>query len=72
MKRLSAKAGVNEKKVFPHNLRHLFARVFYNMEKDIAELADVLGHSNINTTRIYIANSGSEYRRKMEKMNLIV
>lgn len=72
MKRLSAKAGVNEKKVFPHNLRHLFARVFYNMEKDIAELADILGHSNINTTRIYIANSGSEYRRKMEKMNLII
>ena len=72
MKALCEEADVNPNKVFPHNLRHLFARVFYNMEKDIAELADILGHSNINTTRIYIANSGSEYRRKMEKMNLII
>lgn len=54
MKALCKKAGVNPSKVFPHNLRKLFARTFYDIEKDIAKLADILGHSNINTTRIYI------------------
>ena len=59
-------------KVFPHNLRHLFARVFYSLEKDIAKLADILGHSNINTTRIYIITTGAEHRRRLESMRLIL
>ena len=72
MKRLCADCGVDPKKVFPHNLRHLFARVFYSIEKDIAKLADILGHSNIETTRIYIISTGAEHRRKMENMRLIL
>jgi len=72
MKRLCEAAGVSPKKVFPHNLRHLFARTFYKMEKDIVKLADILGHSNINTTRIYTVSTGTEHRRKMEKMRLIL
>ena len=72
MKNLCEAAGVNPKKVFPHNLRHLFARVFYGIEKDIAKLADILGHSSINTTRIYIITTGTEHRRKMENMRLIL
>lgn len=72
MKNLCEAAGVNPKKVFPHNLRHLFARVFYGIEKDIAKLADILGHSSINTTRIYIITTGTEHRRKMENMRLII
>ncbi len=72
MKSLCQAAGVKAGKVFPHNLRHLFARVFYGIEKDIAKLADVLGHSNINTTRIYIMTTGAEHRRKMETMRLII
>ena len=59
MKGLCEQAGVSAKKVFPHNLRHLLARTFYNFEKDIAKLADILGHSNINTTRIYIVTTGA-------------
>ena len=72
MKALCNDAGVNPQKVFPHNLRHLFARVFYRMEKDIAKLADILGHSSINTTRIYIISTGTEHRRRMENMRLII
>lgn len=72
MKSLCEQAGVNPKKVFPHNLRHLFARTFYGIEKDIAKLADILGHSSINTTRIYIVTTGSEHRRRMENMRLII
>ena len=72
MKTLCNEAGVNPQKVFPHNLRHLFARVFYGIEKDIAKLADILGHSSINTTRIYIISTGSEHRRRMENMRLII
>ena len=72
MKALCIEADVNPKKVFPHNLRHLFARVFYGIEKDIAKLADILGHSNINTTRIYIISTGTEHRRRMENMHLIL
>ncbi len=72
MKKLCKEAGVSPNKVFPHNLRHLFARTFYGIEKDIAKLADILGHSNINTTRIYIISTGAEHRRKMENMRLIV
>ena len=72
MKGLCEQAGVNPQKVFPHNLRHLFARVFYGIEKDIAKLADILGHSSINTTRIYIISTGMEHRRRMESMRLIL
>lgn len=72
MKALCTEAGVAPSKVFPHNLRHLFARTFYSMEKDIAKLADILGHTNINTTRIYIVTTGAEHRRKMEHMRLVV
>ena len=72
MKKLCKEAGVSPNKVFPHNLRHLFARTFYGIEKDIAKLADILGHSNINTTRMYIISTGAEHRRKMENMRLII
>lgn len=72
MKNLCTQAGVNPDKVFPHNLRHLFARTFYGIEKDIAKLADILGHSSINTTRIYIITTGNEHRRRMENMRLII
>lgn len=72
MKALCVEANVNPEKVFPHNLRHLFARVFYGIEKDIAKLADILGHSSINTTRIYIISTGTEHRKKMENMHLII
>lgn len=72
MKGLCEQAEVNPQKVFPHNLRHLFARVFYGIEKDIAKLADILGHSSINTTRIYIISTGDEHRRRMENMRLIL
>ncbi len=71
MKSLCKAAGVNPGKVFPHNLRKLFARTFYNIEKDIAKLADILGHSSIDTTRIYIVTTGREHRRKIEQMGLV-
>ena len=72
MKSLCEQAHVAPSKVFPHNLRHLFARTFYGIEKDIAKLADILGHASINTTRIYIVTTGAEHKRKMEHMHLIV
>lgn len=72
MKRLCLAAGVSPKKVFPHNLRHLFARTFYELEKDLSKLADLLGHSSINTTRIYIMSSGAEHRQRMEQMHLVL
>lgn len=72
MKALCEEANVNPKKVFPHNLRHLFARVFYGIEKDIAKLADILGHSSINTTRIYIISTGTEHQKQLENMRLII
>lgn len=72
MKQLCRAAGVKESKVFPHNLRKLFARTFYGIEKDIAKLADILGHSSINTTRIYIMTTGVEHRRKIERLGLVV
>ena len=72
MKRLCRIAGVKETKVFPHNLRKLFARTFYGIEKDIAKLADILGHSSINTTRIYIMATGTEHRRKIERLGLVI
>ena len=72
MKRLCHAANVNPSKVFPHNLRKLFARTFYGIEKDIAKLADILGHSSIDTTRIYIMTTGTEHRRKIERLGLVV
>ncbi len=72
MKKLCEAAGVKPSKVFPHNLRKLFARTFYCIEKDIAKLADILGHSSINTTRIYIMSTGVEHRRKIDRLGLVV
>ncbi len=72
MKHLCRNAGVNPSKVFPHNLRKLFARTFYGIEKDIAKLADILGHSSIDTTRIYIMSTGTEHRKKIERLGLVV
>lgn len=72
MKSLCEQANVNPNKVFPHNFRHLFARTFYGIQKDIAKLADILGHSSINTTRIYIITTGTEHQKQLEKMCLIV
>lgn len=72
MKKLCEEAGVKASKVFPHNLRKLFARTFYGIEKDIAKLADILGHSSIDTTRIYIMSTGSEHRKKLERLGLVV
>lgn len=72
MKKLCEKAGIDEEKVFPHNLRHLFAQCFYEVEKDIAKLADMLGHSRIETTRIYIMTTGAEHKRQMEQMEMVL
>lgn len=72
MKALCEGAGVTRGKVFPHNLRHLFARTYYMIEKDLSRLADILGHSNVNTTRIYTAESGVVHARRMEHMGLVV
>lgn len=72
MKQLGREAGVDTAKVFPHNLRHLFARTFYNIEKDVVRLMDLLGHSSINTTRIYTADTEEQPRRQMSKMKLVL
>ena len=72
MKKLCEKAGVAASKVYPHNLRKLFAKMFYGAEKDIAKLADILGHSSIETTRIYIMTSGNEHRRLIDKLGLLI
>lgn len=72
MKALCRKAGIDETKVFPHNLRHLFARCFYRACRDIARLADVLGHSSIETTRIYLISTGVEHAKTLEGLRLIV
>ena len=71
MKQLCEKAGVSASKVFPHNLRHLFARTFYGLSRDIVKLADVLGHSSIETTRIYLISTGETHARQMERLGLI-
>lgn len=71
MKLLCAQAGVEPTKVFPHNLRHLFAVTFYRATRDIAKLADILGHSSLNTTRIYLRTTGAEYARQLEKLGLV-
>lgn len=72
MKALCKIAKVSPKKVFPHNLRKLFARTFYKRNKDIAKLADILGHSSINTTRIYIMSTGREHQEEIEQLGLVV
>ena len=72
MKKLCQAANVAESKVFPHNLRHLFAQTYYNLEKDIVRLADILGHASVNTTRIYTMETGEVHRRQLEKMKLVV
>ena len=71
MKRLCRKAGVASSKVFPHNLRHLFATAYYRMYRDIVKLADMLGHSSIETTRIYLVESGAEHQRQLERLGLV-
>lgn len=72
MKRVCRKAGVEESKVFPHNLRHLFARMFYQVSRDITKLADVLGHSSIDITRIYLVSTGYEHTKILDKLHLIL
>ncbi|MDE6030287.1 MAG: tyrosine-type recombinase/integrase, partial [Oscillospiraceae bacterium] len=72
MKKLCAAAGVARGKVFPHNLRHLFARTYYSMEKDLSRLADFLGHSSVNTTRIYTMESGREHARQINRLGLVL
>lgn len=71
MKKLCGEANVPAEKVFPHNLRHLFARTYYTRERDIVRLADLLGHASVNTTRIYTMDSGRVHRRQIERMGLI-
>ena len=71
MKALCKKSGVSTGKVFPHNLRHLFARAFYRVCKDVAKLADVLGHSSIETTRIYLISTGAEHLQTLNKLQLL-
>lgn len=72
MKKLCQKAGVDPGKVFPHNLRHLFAKTFHKIDNDLAILADILGHSSIETTRLYIRTTCAEYREKLDNMRLLV
>ena len=71
MKAICKRAGVAPSKVFPHNLRHLFARTFYKVCRDVVQLADVLGHSSVETTRIYLATTGDEYVRRMDRLGLV-
>lgn len=71
MKRLCLRAGVEPSRVFPHNLRHLFATAYYRAYRDIAKLADVLGHSSIETTRIYLLTSGAEHQRQLDRLGLV-
>ena len=72
MKSLCSSAGIAPSKVFPHNLRHLFARTFYRMHRDIVKLADTLGHSSIDTTRIYLISTGEEHRSLIERLRLVM
>ena len=72
MKRVCKAAGVDSSKVFPHNLRHLFATVYYRIYKDIVKLADILGHSSVETTRIYLLTTGTEHRRQLERLRLVL
>ena len=72
MKSLCREARVAAGKVFPHNLRHLFARTFYKVEKDLARLADILGHASVDTTRIYTLETGLAWRRRLDRLNLLL
>ena len=72
MKRLAARAKVDAGKVFPHNLRHLFARTYYKAYKDIVRLADILGHASVDTTRIYTCRTGKEQQRQIERLPLLL
>ncbi len=72
MKKLCESAGVSKDKVFPHNLRHLFARSYYSLHKDVVRLADILGHSSVNTTRIYTIESGIIHREQIQKLGLLI
>ena len=72
MKKLCREANVSERKVFPHNLRHLFARCFYKLKRDIVLLSDVLGHTNISTTRLYIKSMGKEHQRQLDRMHMVI
>lgn len=72
MKKLCSLTVISPQKVFPHNLRHLFARTYYSLEKDLSRLADILGHSNVNTTRIYTIESGQTHARQIERLNLVI
>ena len=71
LKSLCDEAQVSPQKVFPHNFRHLFARTYYSLQKDIVRLADILGHANINTTRIYTMESGETYKKQIEYLGLL-
>ena len=71
MKKLCESAGVSKDKVFPHNLRHLFARTYYSIQKDVVRLADILGHSNVNTTRIYTMETGEIHRKQIQRLGLL-
>ena len=72
MKALCERAGVSPNKVFPHNLRHLFARTYYKKHKDIFYLADILGHASVNTTRIYTRTAGANHIRMLEGLKLVI
>lgn len=71
LKNICTGAGVKREKVFPHNFRHLFARTFYSINKDVVRLADILGHSSIETTRIYTMESGTEHIKQLQKLGLL-
>ena len=71
MKALCRRAGIASNKVFPHNLRHLFATTYYRAYKDIAKLADVLGHSSIETTRVYLLTTGAEQVKQLDRLGLV-
>ena len=71
MKALKEKAGIDGRKIFPHNLRHLFARIYYKATKDLAGLGDILGHSSLNITRIYTSNTGKQYQRQLDNLNYL-
>jgi len=72
LKSLCKSAGVSKDKVFPHNFRHLFARTYYSIEKDVVRLADILGHSSVNTTRIYTMESGEVHRMQLQRLGLLL
>ena len=71
LKALCETAGVSKDKVYPHSFRHLFARTYYSLQKDIVRLADILGHSSVNTTRIYTVETGEVHRRQIQKLGLL-